>query len=98
MEEHDRPQAPIENPRPNKALGIVSFQLVVAALLCALSFGLKQWYPQAAQTLRPWIIGQEDNRVMQAFSALTETMEQGQSLGEAVQAFYMEITGETKVS
>lgn len=89
--QHNLPATHEEKKRP---INLVCVQLVLAALLCALTFGLKRWYPQTAQTLRPWIIGQEDNRVMQAFSALTDTMQQGKSVGQAVQAFYMEMTGE----
>ncbi|MCI8526460.1 MAG: hypothetical protein HFF17_11220 [Oscillospiraceae bacterium] len=66
----------------------------VSLALCALTLCAKLYCPQAAEVLRPWIIGREDNRVMAAFAALGGSMEQGAPLREAVQAFYMEMTGD----
>lgn len=66
----------------------------VSLALCALTLGAKLYYPQAAETLRPWLIGQEDNRVVSAFAALEGSMEAGAPLRRAVQAFYLEMTGD----
>ena len=77
--------------RRTSRLGV---RLAAALMLCALTLCAKLYYPQAAQTLRPWIVGREDNRVALAFAALSGSMEQGLGIRQAVQAFYAEMTGD----
>ena len=68
-------------------------RLVVSVLLCMMTLAAKHWYPQGAQAFLPWIVGEEDNCVLQAFSALNGSMEQGGGIAQAVQVFYTEMTG-----
>lgn len=75
--------------KPNGML----LRLAISLLLCAVTFGVKHWYPQSVEALRPWIVGRQDNQVSQAFAALGDSMEQGKGLGQAVQAFYAEMSG-----
>ena len=80
--------------REKKKTGRPGARLAAVLLLCALTAGAKHWRPQAAQALQTWSVGQEDNRVLQAFAALGSSMEQGDGLGQAVQAFCAEMTGD----
>ena len=64
---------------------VVRFGVVL--LLAALLFFAKQHYQKPADTLEAWLFGEEHNPVTQAFAALSDSMEHGEGLGQAVQAF-----------
>ena len=65
---------------------ILSVILLVTLLIFA-----KQHYQEPANVLEAWLCGEEINPVTQAFAALSDSMEQGEGLGQAVQAFCGEV-------
>ena len=68
-------------------------RLVAALLLCCLMLAAKHCGIGLAEEVRPWLFGSADNAVAQAFSALSGSLEQGENLGQAVQAFCGEMSG-----
>ncbi len=46
--------------------------VLLAAALCA-----RLWYPQGAKTMSRWLLGPEDNCVVQVFYALDDVMGRG---------------------
>lgn len=65
----------------------VLMRILAALLIIALLIFAKQFYPRPANILEAWLFGEEINPVTQAFAALSDSMEQGEGLGQAVQAF-----------
>ena len=68
-------------------------RLLAALLLCCLMLAAKHCGIGLAEEVRPWLFGSADNAVAQAFSALSGSLEQGENLGQAVQAFCGEMSG-----
>jgi hypothetical protein len=64
---------------------VIRFLSVI--LLAALLFFAKQHYQKPADALEAWLFGEASNPVTQAFASLSDSMEQGDGLGQVVQAF-----------
>ncbi len=63
--------------------------LSVAAVFCKIA------YPEGAQELRRWVVGDGSERVQQAFFRLEEALGEGERAAEAWTVFCQELTDET---
>jgi len=73
-----------------------AFRLAVSLALCAAALACRLWYPAAADRLRPWIVG--GGRTAAAFRELTESVQDGEPVGRAIEVFRAELTADGETS
>lgn len=71
---------------------VLAWQLAAAALLCLGAGMLRSWRPQAAAELRALLVDREMDDFSQAVQCFLENVAEGEPVGEAVAAFYAELT------
>ena len=79
--------------RGEKLLTAISITYVAAAI-CFLTAVSCRCYPQLGELGRRFFVGNEDSPAREAFSALTNSLEQGNSLKDSVAISYEALFGE----
>lgn len=72
----------------------IPYRILLTLILCAAALAARIQHPDAARTLETWLIGPEGNPVVQAFAGMEYAMGEGGGIGQAVQVFCTEMTGD----
>ena len=83
----------VEKPRAKRGwLQVLAWQTAAAICLCLGAAGLRHYAPERAAEVRALLVAQEEDPVSQAARCFLEDMAAGETVAEAVAAFYQELT------